>query len=174
MNRRLALSMLLLGMLLLGMLLLGIGAPLWAGVMSEEAALGLDGTPVPGAPPASMGWDTAGLSAKGAPFDRVVWDRTPIRVLLPVGRERRLDFPAPVSAGLPGGALPAPQPGGNLEGADVASAQPQARRRMAARVQRRAGGADRTGTERGLPGRAAGKRGAGDEAPDGAVQEVSP
>jgi len=107
MNRRIAAWTALLGthrlgFALLGALLLGIGAPLRAGVMSEEAALGLDGTPVPGAPPASMGWNTA----KGA-FDRVVWNRTPIRVLLPVGRERRLDFPAPVSAGLPAGALPA-------------------------------------------------------------------
>ena len=89
---------------------------LHAGAMTEEeaveepdyqAALGLEGIPVPGAPPAGYGWGTADSVAASVPTDRVVWDRSPIRVVLAVGRERRIDFPGPVSVGLPADALPA-------------------------------------------------------------------
>lgn len=45
---------------------------------------------------------TAGADAGPAPPDRVVWDRTPIRVVLPVGEERLVHFPsAQVRVGVP-------------------------------------------------------------------------
>ena len=35
------------------------------------------------------------------PPERIVWDKTPIRLTLPVGRERLVHFPAPVKVGVP-------------------------------------------------------------------------
>jgi len=64
-----------------------------------ETALGLEGLPIAGAPP-------AGFLPASLPPDRAIWDRTPIAVVLPVGVERRVDFPAPVSVGIPQGELP--------------------------------------------------------------------
>lgn len=37
------------------------------------------------------------------PPERIVWDRTPLGVMLPVGQERQVTFPAPVEVGMPAG-----------------------------------------------------------------------
>jgi hypothetical protein len=57
----------------------------------------------PGADPRSLLGPTAGADAiDGDVPDRVVWDRTPIRVVLPVGAERMVHFPAhAVRVGVP-------------------------------------------------------------------------
>ena len=52
-------------------------------------------------PTAGMGADAIGAADGDVP-DRVVWDRTPIRVVLPVGAERMVHFPAhAVRVGVP-------------------------------------------------------------------------
>ena len=37
------------------------------------------------------------------PPERIVWDRTPLGIMLPVGQERQVTFPAPVEVGMPAG-----------------------------------------------------------------------
>ena len=40
-------------------------------------------------------------SSAAAPLERVRWEKTPIPLILPVGRERLVHFPAPVRIGVP-------------------------------------------------------------------------
>ena len=37
------------------------------------------------------------------PPERIVWDRTPLGIMLPIGQERQVTFPAPVEVGMPAG-----------------------------------------------------------------------
>ena len=37
------------------------------------------------------------------PPERIIWDRTPMGIMLPVGQERQVTFPAPVEVGMPAG-----------------------------------------------------------------------
>ena len=50
--------------------------------------------------PAAPGADEGAAGDEPGP-ERIVWDRTPIRLVLPVGRERMIHFPAPVRVGVP-------------------------------------------------------------------------
>jgi len=37
------------------------------------------------------------------PPERIIWDRTPLGIALPIGQERQVTFPAPVEVGMPAG-----------------------------------------------------------------------
>lgn len=55
---------------------------------------------------AALASPTLGLAQPAAPDgtpppERVVWDRSPIGIVLPIGTERRIQFPGPVELGLP-------------------------------------------------------------------------
>jgi len=48
--------------------------------------------------------------SNGPPPEHIIWDRSPIPVVLPVGRERRIDFPVAVKLVVPKGAVSASRP----------------------------------------------------------------
>lgn len=53
---------------------------------------------------------TAGHAMAATDLEHVVWDKTPIKVVLPVGEERRIDFPVPIKLEAPATLVSASQP----------------------------------------------------------------
>lgn len=51
--------------------------------------------------PLAIGSETPRFSEFDTGIETIVWDRNPIRVLLPVGKERRIDFPVEVKINIP-------------------------------------------------------------------------
>lgn len=73
---------------------------LWVPAVAQNATPAPTGSALAPAPePAERASDTE--SAPSGPPERVVWNRVPIRVVLPVGQERLVSFPGSVQVGLP-------------------------------------------------------------------------
>ncbi len=66
-------------------------------------ALCLSASPAIAAPPNQQGMTNADTTTLPMPPERVVWDRTPLGITLPVNQERQVTFPAPVEVGMPAG-----------------------------------------------------------------------